>query len=185
MSVVIGAFSSRDAAATAIDQLEEHGYQPDQIGLMWRDAEQAEAVTETTYEDSFDSPGEEATKGAVGGALGGGATGLGTAMLATGFAVIPGIGQVAAAGTLLTTAAATAAGAAGGAATGGLLGALLGATDDTATKSDETVTRYRAVIERNGAVVTVEVDDQGADDTVDQLRQVGADDIERFDDVDG
>lgn len=105
-------------------------------------------------------------------------------MLATtGLAVIPGIGQVAAAGTLLAAATATAAGAAGGAATGGLIGALLGATDDSATRIEETVTKYRTVMDRDGAVVTVEVDERGADDTVDQLRRTGADEIERYDDV--
>lgn len=34
MTVVIGAFSSKDEATGAIDELVDHGYDIDQIGLM-------------------------------------------------------------------------------------------------------------------------------------------------------
>lgn len=180
MATVIGVFNDRTETETAINALVSHGVHEDSIGVMWREQSviKPEEVETATYVDHFDSPGEEAKKGAVGGALGGTA-GVGGFLLASaGGLFIPEIGFFATAGTL-SAIAAVAGGAVGGTVTGTLIGALLGATDHDATKVVTKETTYVEVLERHGFVVTIETDDE--ENAATALSEAGATDISSLD----
>lgn len=181
MTTVVGLFKDRDSTESAIDRLMNSGISSDAVGVIWRDrsVDQPEQIERVHYEDHFEDAGSEAAKGATGGAVGGAATGAGTMLLASaGVALLPGIGALLAAGTVAATAAATAAGAVGGGVTGGVLGAILGASDDGATKVTDTETRYRETIERDGFVLTIDVDgDQDLDDARAAMDDAGADEV--------
>jgi hypothetical protein len=163
---VVGLFSNRGAAESAVDQLFSLGYDASSVGYMDRSGE---VVADAGYEDAgyeddgnpddTGTAGEEAVKGAGGGAIGGAAVGAGAGLLASaGLLAMPGIGPFLAAGTLAATLGGAAAGAAGGAALGGVAGAILGATTDEGTfNEDDTSSYYRNQVQGGGALVTVEV----------------------------
>jgi Heat induced stress protein YflT len=109
---VVGLFSRRSAAESAIRDLRNSGFEDDRIGVAMQErVEQGDLL-----EDAGSQSAEGAARGAVGGGLVGGLVGL------LGSLLIPGLGPVLAAGVL----ASTLAGVGIGAATGGLLGALMG-----------------------------------------------------------
>ncbi|HVK00534.1 MAG TPA: hypothetical protein VM365_06695 [Gemmatimonadales bacterium] len=109
---VVGLFSRRAAAESAIRDLWNSGFEDDRIGVAMQErVEQGDLL-----EDAGSQSAEGAAKGAVGGGLVGGLVGL------LGSLLIPGLGPVLAGGVL----ASTLAGVGIGAATGGLLGALMG-----------------------------------------------------------
>jgi len=191
MPTVAGIFHDRDAAERALSELYEHGFDNDQVGVIWRDrsytghdAIDSYEYQERHYEDHHGDAAEEAGKGAAGGAVGGAAAGAGTMLLASaGLALIPGIGALLAAGTAAAALAAAAAGAVGGGVTGGVIGALIGAGDNEADRT-ETHTRYRDAIHGEGFVVTVETDEESVGDAEDALTDAGAEDVTVLEEAD-
>lgn len=181
MPSVVGVFPGRVETETAIDELVRLGIEQDALGVVWREKSvpRFEETEVTIYVDHFESPLEEARKGAIGGAVGGGATGVGSVLLASAGGVVLStpIGALLAVGTLAAAAVAAAAGAVGGSLTGGLIGALLGATDHDATKETHTDLEYRDVIEQNGFIVSVDVEEDEADRVTDALRSIGAESV--------
>lgn len=176
----MGVFGERENTEAAVDRLTDSGVNSDAIGVVWRDKtnREVETIEKVEYHDHHEGAGAEAAKGAGGGALGGAVAGGGTMLLASaGVALVPGIGALLVAGTAAATAAAAATGAAGGAATGALFGAAIGATDNDASKSVEEQTRYRDAVERDGFVVTVDVDDEDEADVAETLREAGGTDV--------
>jgi hypothetical protein len=116
-------YADRDAAERGIRRFHESGYEPNRIGVIARNRDEAGRLAEDT---GADVAGGAAT-GAVAGGILGGLAGL---LVGAGALAIPGIGPVVAGGiwaTTLGTAGATAAAGAGiGAVAGGLIGALTG-----------------------------------------------------------
>ncbi len=134
---VVGLFTHRAAAESAVRDLRDAGFPEERIGIAMQDrVEQADLL-----ENLGTEPAEGAAKGALGGGLVGGLLGL------IGSLLVPGLGPVLAGGVL----ASTLAGAGIGAATGGLLGALvgLGVPEDDARHFDQ---RFR----EGGTLVTVD-----------------------------
>ena len=186
MSVVLGVFDDRDSTEGAIEALVRGGIPEDAIGVIWRDreVEQPDEITVVGYEPHHDSATREAGKGAVGGAIGGAATGTGAILLASaGIAILPGIGALLAAGTAAAAAAAAATGAVGGGVAGGAIGALIGATDNDATETAETRRRIRNTIQRDGFVLSIDLDDSEVTIHLasDAMRDAGANDISVLD----
>lgn len=181
MPAVVGVFAGRQETESAIDSLVDLGIDKDAIGVVWREKSvpKREEIEVFVYIDHFEAPGTEARKGAIGGAVGGGATGVGSVLLASagGVVLATPVGALLAVGTVAAAALAGAAGAMGGSITGGLIGALLGATDHDATKVKRSETQYREAIERDGFVVTIEVDEAEVDKTSEALGTVGATDV--------
>lgn len=181
MPAVIGVFAGRQETESAIDGLVDLGIDKDALGVVWREKSvpKREEVEVILYVDHFADPGTEARKGAIGGAIGGGAAGVGSVLLASagGVVLATPIGALLAVGTVAAAALAGAAGAMSGSITGGLIGALLGATDHDATKVKRSETQYREAIERDGFVVTIEVDEADVENTCDALASVGANDV--------
>lgn len=88
MSIVIGAFETRERAAQAVDQLVAGGFAPDQISVLGRHGE------EPTLTPEHETASRVATGASIGAALGAfGAIAVGVAALA-----IPGLGPVLALG---------------------------------------------------------------------------------------
>lgn len=181
MPAVVGVFPDRDETETAIDQLVGLDFDPEDLGVVWREKTvgKYEETERVIYVDHFGGAADEARKGALGGAVGGGAAGLGGVLLATtgGVVLTSPIGALLAVGTLGAAAMAGAAGVVGGTITGGLLGALLGATDHDATRKKVKETEYRNVIERDGFVLTVSADEEDVERVSAALADVGARDI--------
>jgi heat induced stress protein YflT len=105
MSVVIGAFETREQAAAAVDEIVAGGFAPDQVSVLGRHGEVA------TLTPQGETAGHIATGAGIGAALGAfGAIAVGVAAL-----VIPGLGPVLALGPFAAALpVAVAAGAAGG-----------------------------------------------------------------------
>lgn len=180
MPTVTGVFTDREATEAGVDHLIASGVDRAAIGVMWKDKSlrQPEEFDTVEYRDHHEGARAEATKGASGGAIGGAVAGAGTVLLASaGVALVPGLGALLAAGTAAATAAAAAAGALGGSATGGLLGAAIGATDHDATKVVKKKTRYREAIERDGFIVTANVEDDSTPRVVEMFEEANATDI--------
>jgi hypothetical protein len=109
---VVGLFSHRSTAESAIRDLRNAGFEKERIGVAMPDrVEQGDLLA-----DAGGEPAEGAAKGAVSGGLVGGLLGL------LGSLLVPGVGPVLAGGVL----ASTLAGVGIGAAAGGLIGALMG-----------------------------------------------------------
>lgn len=108
MSSVVGVFSRRDQAETAVNEIRDYGYEEAEISLMAKQEENNERGEEA------DITGQNLTDGAATGGTIGGTAGL---LAGAGAMAIPGIGPVVAAGPI----------AAGlsGLASGGLAGALV------------------------------------------------------------
>jgi len=191
MPTIAGIFHDREATERALSELYDHGFDNDQVGVIWRDRSytghddiDAYDYQERHYVDHHGDAAEEAGKGAAGGAVGGAAAGAGTMLLASaGLALIPGIGALLAAGTAAATLAAAAAGAVGGGVTGGIIGALIGAGDNEADRT-ETHTRYRDAIHGEGFVVTVEADADSVGDAEDALTDAGAENVTVLEEAD-
>lgn len=122
--VTLGVFTSSTDAEYAIQDLRDAGYDPKDISIVMRDAEEADTLAHDT--------GTNVAGGAVSGATTGGLIGgLAGLLIGVGAITIPGIGgflvggPLAAALGLTGAAASTVTGAATGAVAGGLLGALM------------------------------------------------------------
>lgn len=145
-------YADRDSAERGIRRFHESGYQPDRIGVIARNRDEAGKLAEDT---GSDVAGGAAT-GAVAGGILGGLAGL---LVGVGALAIPGIGPVVASGiwasTLGTAGATAAAGAGIGAVAGGLIGALTGLGF-----SDEEAGYYDRGVREGRYFVTVEDEDR-------------------------
>lgn len=151
--IVSAVFDSRDEAERALTELRSAGIDEDSISIIGRHGEQSD--TSAGIDDDGDA-GEtvgDTAKGAIGGAVAGGL--LGVAALA-----IPGVGPLAAAGAIASTAipGAAAIGAGAGAVAGGLTGLL----SDHGV-SDEDARYYEDRINQGGYFLSVDTDDAGVD----------------------
>jgi len=108
---VVGVFDGPNHAETALNQLRQAGFQPEQVSVVARDQGETRQMAENT------GMGGGAATGAVAGGVLGGVAGF---LVGISALVIPGIGPIVGSGILLSTLA----GAGIGAATGGLIGAL-------------------------------------------------------------
>lgn len=122
---MIAIFKTQDAAAQAVDEFKELGYDPTEISVIMKDMKATGTVSQGT--------GENIAAGATSGALTGGAIGaLAGLLIGIGAITLPGIGglliggPLAAALGLTGAAATTASGAVTGVLAGGLVGGLTG-----------------------------------------------------------
>ena len=156
-SVVLGVFPEKEKAEDAITELEAHGFNPKEMSIVMKHAEEARRLAE-------DTGGQ-----VIGATLGGAATGAmigGIAGLVAAFA-IPGLGIIFIGGPIaaalgLTGAAATTA---SGAATGALAGGILGALSSTFGLSEEEAKVYERRIDEGGILVAVSAP-EGQEETV-------------------
>lgn len=144
---VVGMFTNRPDAESAIRELKAAGFGDDRIGVAMQDqAEQRDLRdrVETTSREAA----EGAAKGAVSGGLVGGLIGL------LGSLLIPGVGPIVVGGVL----ASTLTGAGIGAATGGIIGALvaLGVPEADARHFDEGLRSGRTLVTVDAGVRTAE-----------------------------
>lgn len=111
----VGVFLTDREAAGAIEELKRHGYERDDISVISKNREEAEALSEKAD--------TKAPEGAAGGAAAGGILGgVGGLLAGLGALAIPGIGPLLAAGPIATALAGIAVGATGGGLVGGLIG---------------------------------------------------------------
>lgn len=160
-NTVIGLFDYYSNADKAVQALKDYGVDGSRISIVARD-------DENQVQESSAAAG--ATAGAATGAATGGLLGLMAGLSAL---IIPGIGPVIATGTLAgalaTTLGMTAIGAGVGAATGGLLGALV----DLGLPREE-AEFYAEGVKRGGILVSVQTDNQNAEEIGEILRGAGA-----------
>ena len=142
--IVSAVFDSEDEAQRALTELRSAGVNQDAISIIGRRGEQSSA-SGTVDGDDDGVNGSGAAKGAVGGAVGGAL--LGIAALA-----IPGVGPLAAAGAIASSAipGAAAIGAGAGALAGGLTGLLT-----NHGVSDEDASYYEGRIRDGGIFLSV------------------------------
>uniref|UniRef100_UPI00403F0EA0 general stress protein n=1 Tax=Paenibacillus sp. FSL K6-1096 TaxID=2921460 RepID=UPI00403F0EA0 len=134
---IVGVFYTEHEASQAIEDLKAHGFLTEDISVIARNRQDAEAINEET--------GTKAPEGLASGAATGGILGGVTGLLAgIGALAIPGIGPIIAAGPI----AATLTGVAVGAGTGGLVGGLigLGIPEDEAASYDNYVDEGRILV---------------------------------------
>lgn len=115
MSRVVGSYRTEEQAIEAIEDLKRQGHRPEDISVISKNEDEANAVTDETDTEAAEGA---ATGAATGGVLGG----VGGVLAGIGALAIPGIGPIVAAGPI----AAGLTGAAAGAGVGGLAGALIG-----------------------------------------------------------
>ena len=146
-------FDSRDEAERALTELRSAGIDENSISIIGRHGEQSDS-SEIADDDDDDGVNKSGgAKGAVGGAIAGGL--LGVAALA-----IPGVGPLAAAGAIASSAipGAAAIGAGAGAVAGGLSGLLT-----NHGVSDEDAHYYEDRIHQGGIFLSVDTDKAGVD----------------------
>lgn len=148
--IVSAVFDSEDEAQRALTELRSAGVNQDAISIIGRHGEQSSA-SGTVDGDDDGVNGSGAAKGAVGGAVGGAL--LGIAALA-----IPGVGPLAAAGAIASSAipGAAAIGAGAGAVAGGLTGLLT-----NHGVSDEDASYYEDRIHEGGIFLSVDTEEAG------------------------
>lgn len=132
---VVGAFQSRAAAESAIDELRKAGFDNEDIGIAVRDDAPATPSTPAEKRNRLDDM-------AAAGAAAGGTIGALAGAIATG--LIPGMGQVVAAGLLAGILGGTLVGAATGTLVGALIG--LGIPEEDARYYDREFLAGRAVV---------------------------------------
>ncbi|NJM05319.1 DUF2382 domain-containing protein [Candidatus Gracilibacteria bacterium] len=164
---IVGLFDTSSEAEAAVRDLQTSGFSADEISVV---ANNAEGIVQGDG-DSGTRAEETAGSAAVGGTVVGGGIGL---LMGLGLLFIPGIGPVAAAGTLATTLGMGALGAGVGAATGGLAGALVG----SGIPENEAGV-YAEGVRRGGTLVMVDTGDDRAQLAVDALERNNPVDIER------
>lgn len=134
---VAGVFLTQHEASEAIEELKRYGYDANDISVISKDHEDAEALSEKT--------GTKAPEGAAGGATAGGILGgVGGLLAGLGALAIPGIGPLLAAGPIATALAGIAVGATGGGLVGGLIG--LGIPEQEAKSYEEHIGGGRMLI---------------------------------------
>jgi uncharacterized protein (TIGR02271 family) len=138
---VVGLFTDRSDAESAIRELKDAGFSEKQIGVAMRDRDEQRQL----LEDTGTTTAEGAAVGAVSGGVVGGLIGL------LGSLLIPGVGPIVAGGVL----ASTLAGAGVGAAAGGIIGALMGLGVPEADAQ-----HFDRGIRSGGVLVTVDAGDR-------------------------
>lgn len=130
MQTIIGVFKDRFEAESAIDDLEDMGYNPKDVSVVVKESFK---TSEADFDSEIGVKGGRAAEGAVSGAATGGVLGgLAGLLIGIGALAIPGVGAFLVGGPIaialgLTGAAATTiSGAATGALAGGLVGGLIG-----------------------------------------------------------
>lgn len=133
MKTVIGIFQDKFDAESAIDELEEMGFNPKDVSVVVKDGIPVAGNLENKQADAYGTKGGSVAEGAVSGAATGGVLGgLAGLLIGIGALAIPGVGAFLVGGPIaialgLTGAAATTiSGATTGALAGGLLGGLIG-----------------------------------------------------------
>lgn len=162
--MIIAAFDERDMADKAVTELEEAGFDSEEMSVIVREAEETD-----TGDD-----GSPVAEGTVGGATTGAVVG-GLAGLLIGAGVLPALGglliggPIAAALGLSGVAATAVSGAVTGAAAGGLIGALtgLGLPEDRARFYNETV-------QEGGVLIVVPVEAEEVTEVQGLLKDCGA-----------
>lgn len=155
MKTVVGLFDSLHEARNVVNQLENAGFDGDDISLVANDATgEYQTSTGSELADS-NATGAGATTGAVaGGALG--------VLAGLGALAIPGIGPVIAAGPLLAGLA--------GAGVGALAGGMLGALVDAGVPEEE-ARYYTEGVRRGGTLVVAKVDDGASDEAAEIMNR--------------
>ncbi|HYP04761.1 MAG TPA: general stress protein [Bryobacteraceae bacterium] len=161
---IVGFFSSREQAETAVSELVREGFSRDQLSILAGGSHSAASLHDTPNvgpipeTGSTEDVGEKAAIGSMAGVI------LGLAALA-----IPGVGPIIAAGPL----AMALTGAAAGAATGGLIGVFTnnGIPEDRAK-------RYSTAIGSGNVMVSVHASHDRVDHAADILHRCGALDID-------
>lgn len=139
--VMIGLFDDRGSAEQAVIELKAAGFDPDRMGFVMRDQQEARQAAD-------DVGGAHTGVGAAtGGILG---AGLGAILAATGAFVIPGIGPFVSAGILAT------------AIVGGAAGALVGALVGLGIPREE-AEYYNRRVEEGSALVTLDPEGREAE----------------------
>jgi hypothetical protein len=144
-ATIVALFDDRNAAVEAVRDLEEAGFQEDQIGMVIRGSDVARGGLITDAVGTKDARG--AIAGAATGALAGGILGAASAI------ALPGIGGLLAAGIFT----AAFGGAAAGTAVGGILGAMKGLD-----VSQQEAEYYQRAFEEGKAIVAVKPGNRGA-----------------------
>jgi uncharacterized membrane protein len=165
MKTIAGLFDTYDDAEHAVNELEGLGLTREQFSVIVRDAVMRERMVGVDDQLTAESAGA----GAVGGTAIGGLVGL---LSGLGASVVPGLGPVITAGTIITMFGTTAAGAGIGAAAGGIIGAL---TQAGIPEEDAQV--YAEGVRRGGILLTVEVDDERFGAVLEALNRANAVDI--------
>lgn len=165
---VIGVFTDRENAESAISDLKELDYNPKDLSIVLKDKADKEVIAENTGADVTDG----AATGAATGLVLGGLAGLVAAIAIPGLGAFFIGGPIAAALGLTGAAATTASGAATGALAGGLLGALsnLGLTNDEAQV-------YETKVNEGGILVAVPVRGEESGEVVDVFNKNDASDV--------
>jgi hypothetical protein len=145
-TLLVGVFDDRSEAEQAVDDLEQAGFNQDDIGFALRGSDVAQGGTVTDAVGTKDDVG--AATGAVTGGVVGGLLGAAAAML------VPGVGPVVASGILATSLGYAAA----GVAVGGILGAMTGAG-----LTEEEAQYYNREFFAGRAIVTVRSGDRDAE----------------------
>ncbi|MFC3040523.1 low temperature-induced protein [Virgibacillus xinjiangensis] len=152
--IIGGVFSSVDTTERAIRELKEHGYGTNDISIFAQDKNKVNVIeneTNTGVSTNDEGRGKNAGKGAgIGAASGGVLGGLGGLIAGLGMLAIPGIGQVAAAGPLVSALTGAGVGAGGG----GIVGALVGAGIP-----EEHAKQYEGYLKDGKIIVLVEADE--------------------------
>lgn len=174
--VVLGVFSDRDDAESALTDLEDEKFNVKDISIIMKD----QAVARDIADDTGASPvSEGAVSGATTGGLIGGIAGL---LVGIGAITVPGIGAlfiagpVAAALGLTGAAASTVSGAVTGALAGGLIGALTGLG-----VPEEDARVYEERVKAGGILLMVPTANRNVDEVEDILEDNGADQIKSVD----
>jgi hypothetical protein len=165
MKTIVGLYDNVTDAQQAVQALTNAGFDRDRISLVLHDREGAYSSGlghDATLTDTSDDIGAGVATGAAVGGLGGLLIGLSAL-------AIPGIGPVVAAGPLV----AGLVGAGVGAAVGGLVGALA-----SAGVPEEQAHYYVEGVRRGGALVTVEANDEEANEVADIMNRYHPVDIE-------
>jgi hypothetical protein len=144
---VVGMFTNRPDAESAIRELKAAGFGDDRIGVALQGQEEQGDLPDRVETTSREAA-EGAAKGAVGGGLVGGLIGL------LGSLLIPGVGPIVVGGVL----ASTLTGAGIGAATGGIIGALvaLGVPEADARHFDQGLRSGRTLVTVDAGARTAE-----------------------------
>lgn len=154
---VVGLFSSRNDAESAVNKLRSQGFSKEEISIISKDRkdQSRSSAKPQEYDDDI-------TDGALtGGTLGG----IGGLLLGAGAMVIPGIGPILAAGPISA--------ALGGAVAGGLAGGLI----DWGIPS-EVSEHYAQKVAQNQILAIVKTSDSKVNEAAQILRQFGARDVE-------
>lgn len=172
MKTIAGLFPRMKDADKAVKELQENGFEKENLGVL---APEIAVEPESLKGVSAEEAAASTAKGAAAGGVTGGVIGL---LIGTGTIMIPGVGPAFAVGTFSAIAGMTAGSGAVGSAIGGILGAA--AKIQVPQESAEII---EDGIRRGGVLVTVQVDDDRADEVRNTLTEAGAVDLENIDET--